>query len=89
MKLILPILLAVSLFTASLVTAQEEGQPTLDTFESCNNWARHYCQTDNQAAAVDAELLRLKRSGVAITLDRIKAVAMRLGPRVPAPSPEK
>ncbi len=89
MKKILPVLLAASLFTASLVMAQEnaqEGSVSLDTFEKCNNWARHYCQNDNQAAAVNAELLRLKQSGLAITLDRIKAVAMRVGPNVPPPA---
>ena len=84
-KLILP-LLAFALIGNSAFAQDEEV--SLDTFEQCNNWARHYCQTGLHEQAVNRELQRLKKKGVAITLERIKASAMRIKPNTPAPAPK-
>lgn len=70
---------ALALFGAN-VQAQEEV--TLDTFDKCNNWARQYCQSGAHEAAVNAELLRMKKAGVPVTLDRIKMMAQSINPRL-------
>ena len=60
---------------------------TLETFDKCNNWARQYCQSGSHEAAVNAELLRLKKAGIPVTLERIKLLAQTISPNL-APPPQ-
>jgi len=83
MKKFLVASLALMSLSLPSLYAQEDAQ--LATFEKCNNWARHYCQNDIQAKAVDAELLRIKQAGHPITLQRIKSLAQRTPPNVAPP----
>ena len=78
MKKILAASLAAMALSIITLYAQEDAE--LGPFERCNNWARHYCQNDYHAKKVDAELLRLKQAGHAITLTRIKSLAQRIKP---------
>ncbi len=84
MKNILTTLIALSIFS-SIVFAQEGGNTdvSLDSFEQCNNWARHYCLNGNHNTAVNEKLLRLKKRGYIITTKLIKSYAQRTRPNTP------
>ena len=47
----------------------------LETFEMCNNWARHYCYPGSHERTVNELLRQKKERGVTITTAIIKAVA--------------
>ena len=49
----------------------------LESFEMCNNWARHYCRAGNHEVAVNNILRNMKERGVTITTAIIKSVAGR------------
>ena len=49
----------------------------LESFEMCNNWARHYCRAGNHEGAVNNILRNMKERGVTITTAIIKSVARR------------
>ena len=82
------------LFTAILIGGpiygQDSGEPqqvTLESFEKCNNWARHYCRRGNHEAMVNHLLLKMKERGMTITTAIIKSVAHRtLKDTAPPPS---
>ena len=63
--------------------AQQSQRPAdapaicLESFEMCNNWARHYCRAGNHEAAVNNILRNMKERGVTITTAIIKSVARR------------
>jgi len=55
-----------------------DAQPIcLESFEMCNNWARHYCRAGNHEAAVNNILRNMKERGITITTAIIKSVARR------------
>jgi len=62
-----------------IIVAQDGGAPdvSLDSFEQCNNWARHYCLNGNHNNAVNYKLLQLKKRGYIITTKLIKSYAQR------------
>ncbi len=62
--------------------AQDNAAPqlSLDSFEQCNNWARHYCLNGNHNAAVNQKLLQLKKRGYIITTKIIRSYAQRVRP---------
>ncbi|MDT8445445.1 MAG: hypothetical protein RRB13_00955 [bacterium] len=62
------------------ISAQAQEEVSLDSFDKCNNWARQYCQIGAHETAVNAELLRLKKAGVPITVERIKMMAQSINP---------
>ncbi|MBU3918111.1 hypothetical protein KKA14_21485 [bacterium] len=49
----------------------------LDSFEMCNNWARHYCYSGSHENTVNEMLRGMKERGVTITTAIIKSVAQR------------
>jgi pentatricopeptide repeat protein len=49
----------------------------LESFEMCNNWARHYCYAGNHETRVNEILRQMKERGVTITTAIIKSVAKR------------
>lgn len=49
----------------------------LETFEMCNNWARHYCYAGSHERRVNELLRQMKERGVTITTALIKSVAKR------------
>lgn len=52
-------------------------QVCLESFEMCNNWARHYCYAGNHERTVNEILRQMKERGVTITTAIIKSVAKR------------
>jgi hypothetical protein len=60
-------------------TQRAEGAPEvcLETFEMCNNWARHYCRSGNHEQMVNHILQGMKERGMTITTAVIKNVARR------------
>lgn len=76
---------AMALVTAVTPALAEEEGTSLDVFEQCNNWARHYCVNDLHAQAVDNKLLSMKNAGIPITLGKIKSIARQT--RVPTSAP--
>ena len=78
MKRTLLTLLAGITFATPSAMAQEGV--TLDIFEQCNNWARHYCESGNHAQLVDNKLLEIKKRGLPITLQCIRMVAQGTRP---------
>ena len=81
-KLILS--LSVLALLGGTAMAQDDGEVTLETFDKCNNWARQYCQSGAHEQTVNQELLRLKKAGIPVTLERIKMLAQRVKPTVQA-----
>ncbi len=59
----------------------------LESFEMCNNWARHYCLNGNHNAVVNHRLLNLKKRGYIITTKLIRSYAQRT--RANSPMPQK
>lgn len=61
----------------SVVILAQDQTPSiyLDTFEKCNNYARHFCLNGSHEAAVNRALLEMKRKGYPITPKVIKNVA--------------
>ncbi len=55
----------------------EAPQICLESFEMCNNWARHYCSAGSHERKVNELLRQKKERGVTITTAIIKAVAKR------------
>lgn len=49
----------------------------LESFEMCNNWARHYCYAGAHERKVNEILRQMKERGVTITTAIIKSVARR------------
>ncbi len=49
----------------------------LESFEMCNNWARHYCYAGSHEQRVNEILRQMKERGVTITTAIIKSVAKR------------
>ena len=80
MKKILLALFAVC-FLGGTAAAQDNQDTELDSFERCNNWARHYCQAGNHEMVVNQKLLELKKRGYIITTALIKSYAQRTRPR--------
>ena len=68
-----------------LTYAQDDQQSSvsLDSFERCNNWARHYCLNGNHDAVVNDKLLRLKKRGYIITTKLIRSYAQRTRANTP------
>lgn len=67
-----------------------EGAPQicLESFEMCNNWARHYCRNGNHERMVNHILQGMKERGLTITTAIIKSVARRtLKNTSPPPAP--
>jgi len=60
-------------------TPRAEGAPEicLESFEMCNNWARHYCRPGNHEQMVNHILQGMKERGMTITTAVIKSVAKR------------
>ena len=58
----------------------QRPQVTLQNFEKCNNWARHYCIKGEHEEMVNAKLRRMKERGLQITTERIRQ-ASRSTPR--------
>jgi len=57
---------------------QESGPDVcLESFEMCNNWARHYCRAGNHERMVNYILTNMKKRGMTITTAIIKSVAKR------------
>ena len=81
-RTLLTLLAALTLGTPS---AMAQEAVTLDVFEQCNNWARHYCESGNHAQLVDNKLLAIKKRGLPITLQRIRMVAQGTRPAAAAP----
>jgi len=75
------------LFLSCGLLFAEDEDVELDTFDQCNNWARHYCRTGNHEEAVNQELLKMKKAGVPITVSRIKRMAQAIRPDT-VPEPE-
>ena len=82
-KLFLSVLIT-AVFGSSL-SAQEQQRVELESFERCNNWARHYCQSGNHEAAVNRRLQQLKKRGYVITNALIKSYSQKIRPDTPAP----
>ena len=60
----------------------------LESFEMCNNWARHYCRSGNHERMVNHILKGMKERGMTITTAIIKSVARRtLKNTAPPPAP--
>ncbi len=59
----------------TLVAQEQSPGIYLDTFEKCNNYARHFCMNGSHEAAVNRELLDMKRKGYRITPKVIRNVA--------------
>ncbi len=71
-------------------SARPEGAPQvcLESFEMCNNWARHYCRNGNHERMVNHILTGMKERGMTITTTIIKSVARRtLKNTAPPPAP--
>ncbi len=63
-------------------------QVCLESFEMCNNWARHYCINGNHERMVNHILQQMKERGMTITTAIIKSVAGRtLKNTAPPPAP--
>lgn len=58
----------------------------LDSFEMCNNWARHYCHSGNHERVVNSILRGMKERGITITTAIIKSVARRTLKNTPSPA---
>ena len=86
MKRTLLTLIAAISFGAPSAMAQEAV--TLDIFEQCNNWARHYCESGNHAQLVDGKLLEIKKRGLPITLQRIRMIAQGTRPTAAPSQPQ-
>jgi len=70
---------------ATFAQDNQESSVSLDSFEQCNNWARHYCLNGNHNAAVNDKLLRLKKRGYIITTKLIRSYAQRTRANTPMP----
>lgn len=57
----------------------------LESFEMCNNWARHYCRNGNHESMVNHILKQMKERGMTITTTIIKSVARRTLRNTPPP----
>ena len=55
------------LFSGLLMAQQQKPSIYLDTFEKCNNYARHFCLNGSHEAAVNRSLLDMKRKGYSIS----------------------
>lgn len=77
----------ISLFFGGLLSAQEQQAPKiyLETFEKCNNYARHYCLNGSHEASVNRALLDMKRKGYKITTKMIIGVARNTPSRMQNP----
>ncbi|MCP4757223.1 MAG: hypothetical protein GY866_40690 [Proteobacteria bacterium] len=64
----------------------DEAQICLESFEMCNNWARHYCRSGYHERVVNSILQRMKERGMTITTARIKSIARRTHKSNPTPS---
>jgi hypothetical protein len=49
----------------------------LESFEMCNNWARHYCSSGSHEARANEKLRQMKERGVTITTQIIMSIAKR------------
>lgn len=86
-KLIVSMLFSIMIFSGGIVLAQEQQpQIYLDTFEKCNNFARHFCLNGSHEAAVNRALLDMKRKGYRITPKVIKNVARNTPSRLRNPA---
>ena len=63
---------------ASAQQANPRDNVQLESFEKCNNWARHYCQSGDHEQLVNEGLLEWKRKGVQITTKRIKVLSQKV-----------
>lgn len=63
--------------TSSGQQSEDAPEICLESFEMCNNWARHYCRAGNHERAVNSVLRGMKERGVTVTTAIIKSVARR------------
>ena len=78
-------ILAIALISCALISpalaqegeegAQQKPKITLQNFEKCNNWARHYCIGGRHEEMVNQKLRDMKARGLQITTKRIKQAA--------------
>ncbi|MBU2515620.1 hypothetical protein KJ966_30250 [bacterium] len=61
--------------TSNAQRSPDAPQICLESFEMCNNWARHYCYPGSHEQKVNELLRQKKERGVTITTAIIKAVA--------------
>ncbi len=61
--------------SAGVQRSPEAPQVCLESFEMCNNWARHYCYPGSHERKVNELLRQKKERGVTITTAIIKAIA--------------
>ena len=76
MKRTLLIFLSALMLSVTPAFAQD-GEVTLDSSEQCNNWIRRYCHDGHHAAAVDKQLVAIKKLGRKIDTELIRMVAKR------------
>ncbi len=69
-----------NVFGAAALAQENALDVTLESFERCNNWARHYCLTGAHNEAVNQKLLRAKKRGYIITTRMIRSYAQRTRP---------
>ena len=78
--------IALYLLIVPILMAQESVPSIyLETFEKCNNYARHYCLNGSHEAAVNRALLEMKRKGYEITPKVIQSVARSTPSRLSNP----
>lgn len=89
-KWLLPFLVVGTLLGTAL--GQDEGISTqnirLESFERCNNWARHYCQAGDHEQIVNDSIKIWKAKGVQITTKRIRVLAQRIRQNLKLPELE-
>ena len=83
MKKMILTALSVCVFGGMTMAQEQRSEVELDSFEQCNNWARHYCTTANHNNAVNQRLLQLKKRGYIITTSLIRSYAQRTRPDTP------
>lgn len=89
MKGVKQIILSICLigaFGGSIWAQEQVPRLYLETFEKCNNYARHYCLNGSHEAAVNRTLLEMKRKGQEITVRVIKKVARSTPSRLSNPA---
>lgn len=79
-------LITFTVLISIVILAQEQAPSVyLDTFEKCNNYARHFCLNGSHEAAVNRALLDMKRKGYPITPKVIQNVARATPSRLSNP----
>jgi len=64
--------------TALAQTPQADSDVELESFEKCNNWARHYCQIGDHETIVNNGLRAWKKKGIQLTTKRIQVLAQKV-----------